>query len=128
MCEEKKQLERLKELPGYHKGEKIIATMTIEFPFLQAPDREVEALGLPFGRTVKSLCRTHGVEFNVYATDDIADQVVGLPGCTEITAELKCVFGTYTEVEHGVEGPITHAVTVSGLLIEAIKEIKEFEF
>lgn len=127
MDEQIKQIKKFKELPALHKDEKILATITLVIPFSRAPDFEVEALGFPLGSTVKSIGRMETIEFEVYATGEVADQVVELPSYTKITAEMKCVFGTCKVIEQTKEGPLIRTGTVSGFLIEAIKNIEEPE-
>ncbi|MEM2356017.1 MAG: hypothetical protein QXO00_06855 [Candidatus Bathyarchaeia archaeon] len=68
---------------------------------------------------------TEDIVFNVFATDDVADQVVVLPKHAQITAEVTCVFGTYTEVEYTEKGILSRTHTISGFLIETIKSVEE---
>ena len=114
-------LERFKELPKLLQGKEVEITFSTE-RFDAAYPACCEALGLDIGATIRDYVKLSGnLSVYVYASDELAERLVGLPKGTPVRARGVTVFGICHEIEWGPDGPTNKREGVDGIKVLEIK-------
>ena len=99
------------------------ATVEFQLPNFRKCDASIAAsLNLEVGASITAYTHKGGVSpgnhaFDVYATGDMAAEVLCLPAGSTLTAEVRFIYGTYQEMRIGRFDYWEETCDVSGLLI-----------
>jgi hypothetical protein len=121
-------LRKFKELPKLYQGKEVIVSFVNSKGFKGAYcGRYLQALGLPSGATVRNRVKVQpsGEEFEVFAKDEMAKEVLDIPEGAEVTAKVKTLFGIERDAEWTDDGCLWREFVHDGLLIIELIKVEE---
>jgi hypothetical protein len=114
-------LRRYELLPKRFQGSRLVIEFQTPKDIRRASADLCDALGLEIGATICAWVELKGVDhFTLFASNEVAEQLLQLAPGIEITARVRTLFGIASRIEWSEDGPITTKEELTGLLVEAV--------